>query len=55
MAESLNKVTHGSLMEKVIFEQWAEEDGGKIFFSNLRSNPCIDAEVESVGCGADNN
>jgi hypothetical protein len=31
MAESLNRVTHRSLMEKVIFEQWTGEDGVRYF------------------------
>lgn len=26
MAETLNKITHESLMKKMIFEQWAVED-----------------------------
>lgn len=47
MAESLSKV-----MEKVIFEQWVGENEDKIF-SNLGTNSCIDAEVETTGCCAE--
>lgn len=52
MAESLSKITHRSLMEKVIFEQWVGENEGKIF-SSLGSNSYTDAEVETTGCCAE--
>lgn len=52
MAESLSKVTHRSLMEKVIFEQWIGENEGTIF-SSLGSNFYTDTELETTGCCAE--